>query len=109
MRSSVMRATILTATAITLTFGLVGCGGDDVDKADLVSKIKSEPEFKEIPSNVADDVVNCMADVALKHADKADLKSYVDGKIKMDEVKGVGADNKEATAAAGKCGEMAVK
>ncbi|MBC6458613.1 hypothetical protein [Actinomadura sp. HBU206391] len=109
MRPSIMRATVLGATALALVLGVSGCGGDDVDKAAMVSKLKSEPDFKEVPSDVADKVVNCMADVALKYGDKADLKSYVDGKIKMDAVKGVGPNDKQSEAEAGKCAEMAVK
>jgi hypothetical protein len=104
-----MRAIILGAAAMAVVLGVSGCGGGDVDKGAVVSKLKSEPDFKDVPSNVADDVVNCMADVAMKYGDKADLKSYVDGKIKMDAIKGLSPNDKEADAAAGKCAEMAVK
>jgi hypothetical protein len=109
MLGSVLRATTMGAMAMALILGVSGCGGNDVDKADLVTKVKSEPDIKDAPSHAADDVVDCIADVALKYGDKGDLKRYVNGEIKLEAVKGLGPNDKEADAAAEKCVQDAIK
>jgi hypothetical protein len=110
MRSSVMRAVTLGVTVAALALGASACGGgEEVDKAALAAKLKSDPELKGIPSNVIDGLADCMADVALKYGDKGDLKKYVDGEVKLDDVKGVGPNDKEAEADAEKCAKAAVK
>jgi hypothetical protein len=111
MRSSILRALTSGVMAAALALGASGCGGGggEVDKAALASKLKSDPDFKGIPSNVADGFANCMADVALKYGNKKDLQRYVDGEAKLDDVKGVGPNDKEAEAAAKKCAESVVK
>lgn len=97
--------------AIALTFGLSACGGGasgggadvagGVDKAGLTEKIKTEPDVKGVP----DSVVSCMVDVMLKYGDKAALQGYVDGSVKMDDIKGLGDENKKAKEAGWKCAE----
>ncbi|MEO3828198.1 hypothetical protein [Actinomadura sp. B10D3] len=109
MRPSIIRAATLTAAAFALTLSVSACsgGGGDVDKAALVSKLKSEPDLQGLPAGVVDKMANCMADVALKYGDKGDLEGYVDGKVKIDDVKGT--SDKEAEAEAEKCAKAATE
>ncbi len=94
----------LGAVALILALGASACGGGgDVDKAALKSKMKSEQDFKGAPNSFID----CMVDATLKYADKDSLQSYVEGKTKLDDVKGLSPANKEAYTAAQKCAEQA--
>lgn len=105
MRSiGVVRSVTLSVTILAVAMGTSACGGDDgVDKATLTSKIKAEKDFKDVPASFID----CMADVTLKYADKKSLQDYVDGKVKLDDVKGLGEDNKAGSAEAEKCVQAA--
>ncbi|BCJ30168.1 hypothetical protein [Actinocatenispora sera] len=97
MRSTLVRSVVLTAVGVGLAFGLTACGG--VDKSDLTAKLKTESDFKGLPSSVTD----CFADAMLKYGDKDDLQKYVDGKIRIDYVGGM--DSKDAEAAGQKCAD----
>ncbi|HEU5156118.1 MAG TPA: hypothetical protein VFU43_03915 [Streptosporangiaceae bacterium] len=90
--------------ALIIALGASACGGGgDVDKAALKSKMKSEQDFKGAPNSFID----CMVDATLKYADKDSLQSYVDGKTKLDDVKGLSPADKEARKAAETCVQQA--
>jgi hypothetical protein len=97
MRSTLVRSVVLTAVGAGLAFGLTACGG--VDKSALTGKLKTESDFKGLPSSVTD----CFADAMLKYGDKDDLQKYVDGKLKLDDIGGM--DGKDAEAAGQKCAD----
>ncbi|MGW1616972.1 hypothetical protein ACWCQZ_47910 [Streptomyces sp. NPDC002285] len=87
---------------MALTLGLSACGGEageGVDKASLIEKIKADPETKGAPEAT----VTCMADAMLKYGDKDSLQGYLDGSVKMDAIKGLGKENKEAKDAGLEC------
>ncbi|MEU0565236.1 hypothetical protein ABZ297_07590 [Nonomuraea sp. NPDC005983] len=108
--SSVIRTSAAGFVVMVMALGLAACGGSEkgdsaasgVDKASLVEKMKTEPDVKGVP----DAAISCMADVALKYADKKSLQDYVDGSLKsMDDIKGLGKENKDAEQAGWKCAE----
>ncbi|GAA3842512.1 hypothetical protein GCM10022226_76510 [Sphaerisporangium flaviroseum] len=101
---SAARSAALSVAASVLILGVSACGGDamgEADKAALISKVKADPEFKDLPEAF----LNCMADVVVKYGEKSNLQSYLDGKIKLDAIQGVQPSDKEADAAAKKCAE----
>ena len=107
--SNTVRWAALTATALMLVSGVSACGGDDdaaksaseggVDKAALISKLKTEPDYKGVP----DTGLDCLAGVFLKYGDKAGLKAYVDGKDKLDGLQAFGSSEQQAKTEAVKC------
>ncbi|GAA3219473.1 hypothetical protein [Nonomuraea helvata] len=98
-----VRFVVVGVAAVGLTLTASACGGGGVDKAGLVTKLSADEDFKGLPANV----MECMADLAMKYGDKDDLQSYMDGKIKkVDEVKGLGQNDKEAEADAEKCTKL---
>ncbi|MBO0880478.1 MAG: hypothetical protein J2P17_09055 [Mycobacterium sp.] len=77
-----MRATVVTrAVAGAFIAGAVvlsaSACGSSVDQGKLVNKLKSESEFKSMPT----DQLNCVAKVAIKYGDHDKLNDYIDGKI----------------------------
>jgi hypothetical protein len=77
-----MRATVVTrAVAGAFVAGAVvlsaSACGSSVDQGKLVSKLKSETDFKQMSSNQ----LNCIAKVAIKYGDHGKLNDYIDGKI----------------------------
>ncbi|HEX3816593.1 MAG TPA: hypothetical protein VHX59_27435 [Mycobacteriales bacterium] len=101
MRATVARRTIAgAAVALALTLSAGACGGG-VDKDKLVTKLKTDADFKSLP----DSQVKCIADVAVKYGDKSKINDYINGKRNTDD--GIGSmsskDEKKAEAAAKKC------
>jgi hypothetical protein len=72
----------------------------DSTKAALKGKISKEPEAKGMP----DVFINCMVDVMVKYGDKDSIQSYIDGKIKADDIKGL--KTHEANTAGFKCADL---
>ncbi|SPL88200.1 unnamed protein product [[Actinomadura] parvosata subsp. kistnae] len=64
-----------------------------------MGKLTADENFKGLPGDLTD----CMAEVALKFGDQDDLQSYMAGKITLEQVKGLGKDDKAAEAEAEKC------
>ncbi|MEV0597236.1 hypothetical protein [Nonomuraea cavernae] len=107
--SRIVRGAALTATALILASGVSACGGGDdaatggggggVDKAALISKLKAEPDYKDVP----DTGLDCLAGVFLKYGDEAGLKAYVEGKDKLNDLQAFGASEAQAKIEAVKC------
>ncbi|GAA0937294.1 hypothetical protein GCM10009560_46520 [Nonomuraea longicatena] len=91
--------------AVALSVTVSACGGDatatgsssdsgsssasGVDKAAFIEKFKEDPEMKELLKDIPEDVATCMLDLGWESAQKYDpakLKSFVEGKITMDEL-----------------------
>jgi hypothetical protein len=66
----------------------------------LAAKLKKEPDYKGLPDTFA----NCMVGVIMKYGDKQGIQAYIDGKIKLDDIKG--ANSKAANDAGFKCTEL---
>ncbi len=86
------RAVAMGAVALAATFGMTACGsaGPTTSKADVVAKLKTEKDTKGLP----DKAVNCLADVLIKHGNKSDVRKYVDGKKKIDDIRQTSGTNK---------------
>lgn len=107
--SCIVRPAALAATALTLALGVSACGGGDnavvgaggggIDKAALISKFKTESDYKGAP----DSALDCLAGVFLKYGDEAGLKAYVEGKDKLDDLQAFGSAEKQAKTEAMKC------
>ncbi|WP_090946810.1 hypothetical protein [Nonomuraea jiangxiensis] len=105
--SKLAGSSALGLAAMVMVAVLTACGGatgnavaGGVDKASLTAKMKEEAEIKELP----DTALSCLADVALKYGDSASLQAYIDGSVKsIDDVKGLGKENKEFEDAGFKC------
>ncbi|MDF5752163.1 hypothetical protein [Spongiactinospora sp. TRM90649] len=109
--SKFARSAALLVAVLSLTSGLAACGGTGesdgaggsgeggVDKASLLAKFKTEKDAEGTPETA----MNCLVDVMLKYGDKASLQDYIDGKVKADDIKGLGPSNKDAEAAGFKC------
>ncbi|MGI5493532.1 hypothetical protein [Microtetraspora malaysiensis] len=103
-----LRSSVLGLAAMTLALGLSACGGDGgggggIDKAALIAKIKaSDADFKDVPEKT----MACLADAVIKYGDQDSIQGYLDGSVKsVDDIKGLGKENKEAEAAGAKCVE----
>ncbi|MDX3101505.1 hypothetical protein [Nonomuraea angiospora] len=70
-----------------------------ISKTALLRKMRKDPEVQGLP----DTYVTCMADLAMKYGDKKDLRRYIDGAIKSDDVKGLTPSNKRFWNEADKC------
>ncbi|WP_433221250.1 hypothetical protein [Microtetraspora malaysiensis] len=105
--TDVLRSSVLGLAAMTLALGLSACGGDGggggIDKAALVAKIKaSDPDLKGIPEKT----LACLADAVIKYGDQGSVQGFLDGSVaSVDDIKGLGKENKEAEAAGQKCVE----
>ncbi|MEU8355793.1 hypothetical protein AB0C27_07235 [Nonomuraea sp. NPDC048882] len=100
--SDIARPAALFVVALSLASGLAACGGtggSGVDKASLLAKFKTEKDAQGVPEAA----LNCLVDVMLKHGDQAGLQDYIDGKIKVDDVKGIGPSNKQSNEDGAKC------
>jgi len=67
------------AAAVIVTFGASACGGSGgghVDKAKLVSKLKTDQTYKSMNSTQ----LSCVADVIVKYGNAGDINDYVNGK-----------------------------
>ncbi|MCX5233192.1 hypothetical protein [Streptomyces sp. NBC_00233] len=100
--SKIARYSAAGLTAATLIVGLSACDGETnggaVSKETLVAKLKSEPDFKTIP----DAAMTCVAEVVLKYGDQEDLQGYVEGTVKVTDIKGL-EKNKESEKAGLDC------
>ena len=74
---TVRRALPAVLTAAALIFGASACGGGDVDKGALVSKLKADPDLK-----LTDAQASCMADAVIKYVDADGLNKYIKGDAK---------------------------
>ncbi|MCC5580063.1 hypothetical protein IMZ11_31010 [Microtetraspora sp. AC03309] len=110
--TDVLRTSALGLAATALALGLSACGGSDggsdsgsgggIDKTAFVAKMKAEPDLKDIPEKT----LTCLADAAIKYGDKDSIQGYLDGSVKsVDDIKGLGKENKEAEQAGAKCVE----
>jgi hypothetical protein len=103
--SNIARPAALLVAALSLASGLAACGGTGesggggVDKASLLAKFKTEKDAQGVP----EPALNCLVDVMLKHGDQAGLQDYIDGKVKVDDVKGLGPSNKKSNEEGFKC------
>jgi hypothetical protein len=77
-----VRSRVLVVAALAL--GLAACGGSNVTKADISSKLKADPQFKVLNDAQRD----CLADLMLKKGNKGDLQKWVDGKKDLKDVRG---------------------
>ena len=85
MRSrTASRSLAAVALAVVIPFGLAACGDTNVSKSDISTKLKADSRFKVLNDKQRD----CLADVMLKKGNKGDLKKWVDGKKKIEEVRG---------------------
>ncbi len=84
MGRSVSRTIATIVLAGVLPLGLAACGGAKVSKTDISAKLKSDSQFKALNDKQRD----CLADLMLKKGNKGDLKDWVDGKKKIDDVRG---------------------
>jgi hypothetical protein len=72
------RAVPAAFAAAALLLGASACGGGDVDKGALVSKLKTDKDFT--PA-LSDAQAGCAADVLIKYLDASDVNAYIkDGK-----------------------------
>jgi hypothetical protein len=71
---TIRRAMPAAFAAAGLLLGAAACGGSDVDKGALVSKIKTDKSF---PKALDDKQANCVADVVIKYVDGKDLTEYI--------------------------------
>jgi hypothetical protein len=82
---SLSRSAATAALAVLLPLGLAACGADaNVSKSDISTKLKSDSQFKVLNDKQRD----CLADLMLKKGNKGDLKKWVDGKKKIEDVRG---------------------
>jgi hypothetical protein len=90
------RAVVAGGAALGLFLGAAACGAE-VDRAKLVSKLKSEADLKDL----TDTQIECVADVLIKHGRKRDVVAYSEGKKDIEDVKG--DSEEEAGKDAAKC------
>jgi hypothetical protein len=81
VRSRIASRSLVVALA---ALGLAACSGADVSRTDISNRLKSDPQFKVLN----DKQRGCIADLMLKKGNKGDLKKWVDGDKKMDDVRG---------------------
>jgi hypothetical protein len=96
VRRSVSRSIATVVLAGVLPLGLAACGGAKVSKSDVSAKLKADSQFKALNDKQRD----CLADLMVKKGNKDDLKAWVDGKKKIDDVRG---DSSGMEDAARKC------
>lgn len=71
--------------ALLVALSLAACGGSDgVTRPEVSAKLKSDSEFKTLTDAQRD----CLADLMVKKGDKGDLRKWVDGKKKIEDVRG---------------------
>ncbi|MEP6695901.1 MAG: hypothetical protein ABJA34_03375 [Pseudonocardiales bacterium] len=88
------------ALAVSVTLGVAACGGGGAaSKSDVVAKLKTESQTK----SLTDKQLNCLADILIKHGNKADVKKYADGKKKLDDVRQANGDKKTIAAESVAC------
>jgi hypothetical protein len=74
-------------------------------KKDLVKAMLAEPDFDGIPADAKKNLADCMANVIIKYGDKKGIEKYIDGDIKLDDIKG--ANSKKAEEEGFACAEKA--
>ncbi|MDQ6875409.1 MAG: hypothetical protein M3042_10175 [Actinomycetota bacterium] len=101
MRSlSVSRVVASGALALTAVFGIAACSAEaSVSKSQVSAKLKTESDTKGMSTKVVD----CLADTLLKHGNKSDLKKYVDGKKKLNDIRQASGTDKGIQAELEKC------
>lgn len=82
------------AAAAALSFGATACGGDSDDAPSksevseaITKELNKEEGFKDLPEKVRKEYADCTAGVMLEHAKAGDVKKFVDGDKKADDVK----------------------
>jgi hypothetical protein len=89
----------LTATVVlaaVLPLGLAACGDPKVSEADVTAQLKKDPQTNTLP-NAAQ---KCLAHLMVEKGNHGDLKAWINGKKKLDDVRG---DSNGLNAAAAKC------
>ncbi len=85
------------AVAVLTALALSACGADPkVSKTDVSTKLKADTQFKALN----DKQRACLADLMVKKGNKGDLKQWIDGKKKLEDVRG---DSEGIEGAASKC------
>jgi hypothetical protein len=96
----ISRIVAIGAIAVTATFGVAACGGgQSASKADVAAKLKSEPQVK----GLSQKGVDCLARTLIDHGNKSDVKKYVDGKKKLDDVRQSSGNDKSVQEELQKC------
>jgi hypothetical protein len=100
LSGSTSRIVAAGAIAVTATFGVAACGGGpSASKADVAAKLKSEPQIK----GLSEKGIDCLAGTLVSHGNKADVKKYVDGKKKLDDVRQSSGSDKSIQTELQKC------
>ena len=95
MRHNLSRPLAAAVLAAVIPLGLTACGSDaKVSQTDVAAKLKSDVQFKALNDKQRD----CLADLMVKKGNKGDLKQWIDGKKKLEDVRG-DADGMEGAAA----------
>lgn len=88
------------ALALTAVFGISACSAEpSVSKSQVSAKLKTESDTKGMSTKIVD----CLADTLLKHGNKGDLKKYVDGTKKLNDIRQASGTNKGIQAELEKC------
>jgi hypothetical protein len=95
VRASISRRAATAGLTISLSLGLAACGAK-VSESEISAKLKSDAQFKALNDKQRD----CLAELMLKKGNKGDLRKWVDGKKKIDDVRG---DSDGLESAASKC------
>lgn len=78
------RLITVAALAAAVPLALGACADTNVSKSQVSAKLKSDPRFSVLNDKQRD----CIADLMMKKGSKADMKKWVDGKKKLDDVRG---------------------
>ncbi|MGP3989244.1 hypothetical protein [Streptomyces sp. 3N207] len=98
--------TLAVGGVAVLALTLSACGGPsesdvrDALKKDIGKVMKGVPQAKQ------DKMTDCLTDVMMEDADQDDLQKYVDGEIKIDDVKA--EDGKDTDDSSKKCAKEAM-
>lgn len=102
MRSvNTARFSVLGMATISLALVLTGCGAagiggpskGDVSKA-VSKELDSDPDTKgAFPKDKQQKYADCVADVLLKKGNKDDINAWLDGAIKIDDIRGVSGNS----------------
>ncbi len=90
----------LTAGVCCVLFTLTACSASKPDRGALRAKLKTEGKL----SALSDPQLDCFTDVINKYSDAGDLNDYVDGKTKLDDIRGRGSGEQAAKDESAACG-----
>ena len=97
------RFSVLGTVTISLALILSGCGATggggngDPSKDDVVAalnkELEADPELKgAFPKDKRETYAECAADIVLKRGNKDDVKAWLDGKKKSEDIRGIDGD-----------------